>query len=149
MEKQKKVLTGVLMLSAFIFIVSAMSLYAQENIQSGNSCTCSFPIPLCIPLVASIGLFIGSAIAYSFIPKNRLGLEAIKKFLAKEEGLVVSSLLESGGKSTQAKLSQQTGLGKVKTFRILEKLQERGIITKENKGKIRIVLLSDEIASCI
>lgn len=144
MERQKTVILGTLMLSVFIFIVSIMALYVQEHVQSGSACNCTFPLPYCIPFVASIGLFIGSGVAYLVLPKNQPGIELVKKLVGKEEWVVLKVVLDHNYKTTQAKITQESGLPKVKVFRILERLREQGIVCKENRGKVRIIQLSEE-----
>jgi len=52
------------MLSIFVFIVAISSLYVQIQIVEGNICGCLIPLPLFIPFIASVGLFIGTLSFY-------------------------------------------------------------------------------------
>jgi len=64
-------------------------------------------------------------------------------FLGKDESSVMKVIIENRGEVPQAEIVRQTGLPKVKVFRILHSLKIRGIITKEQQKKINLVKLSE------
>lgn len=61
-----------------------------------------------------------------------------------KEREIIKKLFDNRGKMSQSKLVQHTSLSKVQVFRILEKLRERKIISKESKGKTNIIELDRE-----
>jgi uncharacterized membrane protein len=146
MNPQKKFLTGMLVLTAFIFVVALSSLYVQMQIESGNVCGCAIPLYLFIPLLGSIGLFIGVMAYYLLSPRFErpvVDKSQLLSFLGRDEASVIRVLLEHKGEVPQAEIVRQTGLPKVKVFRVLHSLKARGIITKEQNKKVNIVRLSE------
>lgn len=139
----------VMLITAFIFLVSFSTLYAQTHIVEGTACACTLPIPLLIPTFSSLGLLIGSFVYYAMFPKiiqtkkqmaedTRIVLDMLQS----DEKNIINKLIENKGEMTQSKLSKQ--FGKVKTFRVLESLKKRGIILKENYGKTNKIILVDK-----
>jgi hypothetical protein len=153
MEQQKKVIIGMLILTVFILIVAMSSLYVQTQIESGNICGCVIPLYLFIPLLASIGLFIGTLVYYLISPRfeTRAGKDAMFEFLLKGLPLDERKIMEMVLKKpvTQAKLVRETGLDKVKVFRIVKSLQDKGLVVKEKHGKTNMIKLSDDIKEMV
>ncbi|NOX71512.1 MAG: hypothetical protein GXO64_02325 [Candidatus Micrarchaeota archaeon] len=105
-----------------------------------------------IPFSAFIGLLIGTIIYYLMSDEVEQKKETAKKntriilrFLTPEDRKVIDILLENGGSVPQYELSRLPGLNKVKTHRILAKLEQKGIISKEQYGKINKIILNKEI----
>ena len=70
--------------------------------------------------------------------------EFIKKLFGNEEYCVLK-LIAKSSEISQAKIVQETRLPRLKIFRIIEKLKDKGIIEKEEKdGKLRIIRMNDE-----
>ncbi|MCK4730496.1 MAG: hypothetical protein KAT28_04205 [Candidatus Aenigmarchaeota archaeon] len=147
MEQEKKLILGILILSIFVFIVAASSMYVQTEISSGNVCGCAVPIPIFIPFLASIGLFIGTLLYYLFFPKheNKIDKKIILNFFEKEEKEIMGKLIENKGSCLQSKLTRETSLSKVQVFRILENLVKKNIVNKESYGKTNTVKLNEWI----
>jgi len=147
MNDAKKVVFGILILSIFILVVSVSSLYVQTQISSGNTCGCFIPIPLFIPFIASIGLFIGTLIYYLLSPKfnkKKIDEKILLNFFEGDERKVLEHLV--GEKEiTQAELVRKTNLSKVKVFRILRKFENLGLIEKNSIGKTNMVRLSKNV----
>ncbi|HJW97092.1 MAG TPA: helix-turn-helix domain-containing protein [archaeon] len=146
LNPQKKFLTGMLVLTAFIFVVALSSLYVQIQVSSGNACGCAIPLYLFVPLVGSMGLLIGILAYYLLSPKFEkpaVDKDQLLSFLQKDEVSVMKVILDNKGEVPQAEIVRQTGLPKVKVFRILHSLKTRGIVTKEQNKKINIVKLSE------
>jgi len=140
----RHVMLGTLILAVFTFVVAASSLYVQIQLESGNFCGCVIPLPLFLPFLASLGLFIGTLIYYLFSPKleeQRVRLDDFLNLLERDEARVVKALLSCGGEATQARLSKLTGYDRVKIFRIVRRLQRRGAIEKLPKGKTNLIRL--------
>lgn len=147
MKQEKKLILGMIVLAFFVLIVSVSSLYVQLEISSGNACGCAIPLPLFIPFLASIGLFIGTLLYHFFFPKNVVGVnkEPILKLLTPPEKEIVNKLLENEGRCLQSKLTRETNLSKVQVFRTLEELLRKGIIKKEPYGKTNTIKLDREL----
>jgi uncharacterized membrane protein len=141
---------GLMLLAGFILAVSTASLYAQEEIMSGDACGCFFPIYFLIPLLSSAGLLVGSAIYY-FMSKHagmsagRKDYASVLKFLDYGEKTVVSELIRNGGSTTQARLVSKTGLNKVKVSRLISSLESKGILKKESRGITNQIELEDDL----
>jgi uncharacterized membrane protein len=141
-----------MILAGFIFAVSFSTLYAQTHIIEGTACSCTLPIPLLIPTFSSLGIFVGSIVYYLLFPKIEEGkgkedLSLFLDFLEPDEKSILQKIIENKGKITQSRLSSQ--FGKVKVFRILEKLKERGIIEKEAYGKTNTIKISEKFSKLL
>jgi uncharacterized membrane protein len=148
MNPQKKFLSGMLVLTAFIFVVALSSLYVQIQVSSGNACGCAIPLYLFVPLVGSMGLLIGVLAYYLLSPrfeKPAVDKSQLLAFLERDESSVIKAVLENKGEVPQAEIVRQTGLPKVKVFRVLHSLQKRGIVSKEQNKKVNIVRLSENM----
>lgn len=154
-EKNKKTSRKLLILSmvvaGFILIVSLASLYAERVVSCGEAQTCTLPLPYLIPIIASVSLFVGSLISYFMIERIskkdsnfKKSSEFIKKLFDKEEYLVLK-IIAKYDEISQAKIVQETGLPRLKIFRIIEKLRYKRIIDKEEKdGKLRIIKMNED-----
>jgi len=151
MKIEKALIILTMLISCFVFLVSFATLYAQTHIIEGTACSCTLPIPLLIPMFASFGLFIGLATFYLlspwFIKKQNKNIELLLELLDPDEKEVIKELLENEGKVLQARLSRK--MGKVKCFRILERLKQRGIIEKEKERKTNVIKLNEKFRSLI
>ncbi|MCJ7817181.1 MAG: helix-turn-helix domain-containing protein [Candidatus Aenigmarchaeota archaeon] len=148
MNPQKKFLTGMLVLTIFILAVALSSLYVQMQVSSGNACNCAIPLYLFVPLIGSMGIFIGVMAYYLLSPrfeKPAVDKSQLLAFLGKDEAAVMKVILNNRGEVPQAEIVRRTGLPKVKVFRILHSLKLRGIVTKEQNKKVNIVRLSEEM----
>jgi len=148
MNPQKKFLTGMLVLTIFILAVALSSLYVQMQVSSGNACNCAIPLYLFVPLIGSMGLFIGVMAYYLLSPrfeKPAVDKSQLLAFLGKDEAAVMKVILNNRGEVPQAEIVRRTGLPKVKVFRILHSLKLRGIVTKEQQKKINLVRLSENM----
>ena len=68
MKGPKKIVSGSILITIFVLIVSLTSLYVQAEIQQGSVCTCIIPLPVLIPILASIGMLVGTLVYYLFSP---------------------------------------------------------------------------------
>jgi len=64
-----------------------------------------------------------------------------------EEKNIIKKIIENKGEITQSRLSSL--FGKVKTFRVLESLRRRGIITKESYGKTNKIKLNENFSKIL
>lgn len=68
--------------------------------------------------------------------------EDVMKVLREDERKVCMALLKEGGTALQKDVRWVTGLSKVKTYRVVSRLANRGIITVEKNGKENRLLLA-------
>lgn len=109
-----------------------------------------------IPIFVVVGVVIGTGVFFFMSSKlesknkdlERI-IEALIKFLGKEERLVVEKLLENNGKILQAEISRIDGIGKLKSHRIVQRLVGRGVIEIEHYGKTNIIKLNKEIKEAL
>jgi len=151
---QRNFMIVIMLITGFIFAVSFSTLYAQTHIVEGTACACTLPIPILIPTFSSLGILIGSFVYYATFPKimeseKKLAEDAlvILDMLQLDERNIIKKIIENKGKITQSKLS--SSFGKVKTFRILENLKKRGIITKESYGKTNKIILNENFSKIL
>ncbi|GAG01187.1 unnamed protein product, partial [marine sediment metagenome] len=129
-------------------IVGISSFYVQIQIETGNACGCLIPIPIFIPFLASVGLFIGALVYYFFTPRlegKKIDKNVILRVFDSDEKSMINFLLESKGEATQSRMVNGTGLSKVKVFRVLERLSKKGIVQKEPYGKTNAITLNESL----
>jgi len=119
--------------------------------QYGLSCSCKVSLPLVVGVLSSLGVFVGILTYYflssSFIKEKQEiygNVMNTLNFLDGEERVIVRSLIEMGGESTQGNICNKTNLDPVKTHRRLLSLESKGILRKEKNGMSKKVILSDE-----
>ncbi|MCD6589603.1 hypothetical protein J7K74_00220, partial [Candidatus Woesearchaeota archaeon] len=125
------------LISIFLFIVSGAVLYMEIHISRGDVCSCSIPLIMLIPIVASAGLVVGAFMFYLLYPST--GLEKSIKplvsrlfsYLSREEREVIMSI---GDQSLAlSTISKKTGIVKVRVYRILKRLVEKGLVVKTDR----------------
>jgi uncharacterized membrane protein len=149
MEQPKKIIASSLLIVIFVLVVSLTSWYVQIQIESGTVCSCAIPLPILIPIIASIGLLIGTVVYYMFSPrfeKKQIDKNSVLKLLDNTEQKVMNVIIDNKGEISQARIVSLTRMPKVKVFRSLEKLRVKGIIEKENLGKTNRIKLNEEMS---
>jgi predicted transcriptional regulator len=149
MEYRKKIVFGMLVLTIFVLIVAISSLYVQVQIEADNVCGCLIPLNLFIPLLASIGLFIGTLAYYLFSPRfdiKKPDMEPVLSMLDRPEADVIRALISSKGEMSQARIGKVTNMSKVKVFRTIDSLKRKGIVEKSAFGKTNIIRLTERIS---
>ena len=148
MDHSKKIIVASLFIVIFVLVVTFSSWYVWNEIYFGDVCSCAVPLPILLPVVASIGLLTGTVTYYLFSPrfeKTLTNKEAVFKMLNSTEAKILKFIVDNNFEVSQAKIVQETGISKVNVFRCLEKLKRREIINKESVGKTNMVKLSDDI----
>ncbi len=97
-------------------------------------------------LVGSFGvafLILGAGIYLFFIPfsskKEAKSINTSK--LSAEEKKIYSLLKENEGSSYQSDLVKETGFSKVKLTRILDRMEQKGILERKRRGMTNLVVL--------
>ena len=140
-----------ILISAFIFSVSFATLYTQIHIEEGNVCSCKLPLPLLIPTFSSFGLLIGLISYYLLSPfvskKCSQNLELFLNLLDPDEGEIIRMIIKNKGSISQAAVSKK--FGKVKAFRLIERMKKRGVIEKEKMKKTNRIKLNEKFADIL
>ncbi len=105
-----------------------------------------------LPFSAFLGLIVGIIVFYIMSDKiieqkniAKKNTKIILKFLNHNERKIIETLLENEGRLRQYEISHIHGLNKVQTHRIIQSLEEKGIIEKEKLGKINNIKLNKEL----
>ncbi|MFH1326848.1 MAG: MarR family transcriptional regulator [archaeon] len=102
--------------------------------------------------LAIVGVIIIIGLVIMFMkPKEKIIIKKIKdkkkriklEGLEKSEKKVVELLKKEGNAIFQAELMEKLEIGKVKTTRMLDKLESKGIIERKRRGMNNIVVLKD------
>lgn len=149
----KKYLFGALgVVTFFIFIISSLAIYIQENYSVTRSCGCDIPIYLVLIAFASFGLFAGSVTYYFHSKYTDKEKESIGKsvsktlmFLGEEDRKIVNVLLKYKEGISQSNLRKKTSLDTVKLHRRLKKLENKNIIQREKYGMTYKVYVDSEL----
>ena len=67
------------------------------------------------------------------------------RFLDRDEQIIIKSLIKERTKVSQSNLVQMVQFDKVKVSRLLQKLVEKEIVIKEEKGKTNYIRLHDDL----
>lgn len=105
-----------------------------------------------LPFAAFIGVIVGTIVYYVLSDKITKQEKSIKNntkvllsFFTSHERNIINKLLENNGKASQIEFSYLPNMNKVKTHRIINTLENKGIIFKEKVGKINRIVLKKEI----
>ena len=147
----RSVLLALTIILGFIFIVSFSVIYVSDAIKNNNACGCVIPIPYMILILSSLGLFIGSFSFYILISKHLKDRKEMSKnmdltlnFLDDDEKKIMKYLIDSKGESKQSEL-EKTKLSRVKVHRIIQKIERKGLIIKQSRGKINMIKLNEDL----
>ena len=147
MESRERALLGLAIISGFVFTVATLALILQSTLPK-NMCEPWNWMPYLLIIISSLGVFVGGLTHYlplEYLEKKARTDEVKTKqtvllnCLPEEEKRVVEILLN--GPKFQSEISRETGFGKVKTHRVLKRLETRGVIILERVGKTNLVRL--------
>ena len=156
MKKNLKILVGLagifLVFAAMIVIPSLVESAAPEVCFEDGECLheeFAGEVTSLIPLFIGIGAILGAVALYMFYERTAPASKAdvALSLMGRDERAVVGRIVEEGGRVTQSEISKVKGLGKVKAHRILQKLERRGVLEKEQYGKTNMVKLSGKYRS--
>jgi len=162
MDKNKKLVIGIVALVAFLYVVSNVSTLLINTVDSDicpaagtENCAHKQELDFLIsvlPLIASIAVVIGALIYYLMSERMESKEKSLKnnteillRFLNEDEKKLVNALIESDGKVLQAEITRLPGMTKVKSHRIVQRLLDRGVIEKDQVGKTNIIRFTKEI----
>lgn len=99
-----------------------------------------------------VGIVLGGLSYYGFTSQQKdvrksqnFSKEIIFKFLDETEKTIISYLVEKQEPVTQSTISRIKDIGKVKSFRTLQRLENKGLIKIEPHGKTNRIMLEADI----
>jgi uncharacterized membrane protein len=143
-------------IAGFVAVLFFSITYLNEKVLCDMDCRIQNEVSIVLILVSLFGMFVGS-LTYYFISekyekkiiKMQKDANLLLKFLESEERLIIKSILNHGGKTTQSEIVKETGLSRVKIFRILKKLEGRGAIVKKPNGMTNYVELEQKLTNVL
>ena len=149
------IIIGIAFLMGIIVLIfnSAMKNIVAKTCTEGPTCTMYETIRTQTLLSLSIiiiVLIIGIVIMFTK-PKEKIVVKTVKEKLKKkdyssldkDEKKVIDLLLYEGKAIFQASLMEKLDIGKVKTTRLLDKLEAKQLIERKRSGMNNIVVLKD------
>ena len=76
-------------------------------------------------------------------------LSIVLSFLSSDESVVIKHLVSNNGTSTQANIARLSNMGSVKALRTVQKMQEKNLVGIEKEGKIRRIILKENILNLL
>jgi hypothetical protein len=169
MNKKRVVLAGliiisfILLLGSIIFFMNRLhnlrqldpleleAMSKDDILKQINERQVGTPFYFFIPIFSFFGIAVGALIYYilsgSLEKKDKVikhNTDVILKLLAPEERKVISKIVENRGKISQSEITYMEGFSKVKAHRVVISLANKGIVTKETYGKMRMIKMNDE-----
>lgn len=112
----------------------------------------STPFYYFIPIFAFFGIAVGASVYYVVerdVEKKEEIIEhntdIILKLLDPDERKAINKIVENEGKVQQIEITYMEGFTKVKAHRIIEGLVQKGILTKESMGKMRLIRMHPDL----
>lgn len=149
---------GIFTIMVVITVFVAIFTYIFKSFASGNGLI-AFAVQnhLAIMIIAMV-----ITLAYGFFWSTTLHnqikeqqkdtadiFSIVLDFLSPEEKLVLKHLVRNNSESTQAKIAHLDDMGAVKALRTVQKMQEKKLLSIEKEGKIRRIILKDNIQNLL
>ncbi len=100
-------------------------------------------LPVIVYGISFISIILGSFIVLLFQWKiSAIQMQRVLKVLPKDERTIVKILLDNNNRIEQNYLVVMSGSSKVKISRVLQKLEQRGVIEKKSMGNTNLVVLT-------
>lgn len=160
MEKNKQIFTLLIISLGLFFFVILMLILSFIFVLHGDQATgitllfVKYHIHFMVLLgILGIGVGVVSYLGFTSQQKNiqasnKFSKEIIYKFLDITEKKIIQHLLENGV-VTQSTISKLDDIGKVKSFRTLQRLEQKGLITLEAYGKTNRVHLNESVEKAL
>ncbi len=149
------IIVGIALLMGIIVLIFNFALkdIVGQTCSHGSSCTMyeTISVQTWVSLsIVAIILIIGLIIMFTK-PKEKIVIKKIKdkkakidfSKLDKDEKKVIDLLLNEGNAVFQASLMEKLEIGKVKTTRLLDKLEAKQLIERKRRGMNNIIVLKD------
>ncbi|MFH1503646.1 MAG: hypothetical protein ABIE36_03240 [Candidatus Diapherotrites archaeon] len=149
------IIVGIAILVGIIALIFNLGLKKIVGDTCTHGSTCSMYDTIAIQTwlsmsIVGIILIIGIVIMFTK-PKEKIVVKTIKEkrekkdysSLDKDEKKVIDLILGEGNAMFQASLMEKLEIGKVKTTRLLDKLEAKQLIERKRRGMNNIVVLKD------
>ena len=156
MDIRQRIVLGIVVVSAFIFLVTVLvfvyALYSQgQTIPPFLAPFIEFHMHFMV-LMGVFGVCSGLAV-YNIMNATlekqkklvKTNLSIIMKFLSQDDREIVDLLLTKDGMTTQSEIAKLPGMSRLKAHRTVKKLEDRGIVYVEKYGKINMIRIVDEL----
>jgi len=131
----------------------ALKITVDATCTHGPTCTMydTISIQTGVSLVITVIILIIGIVIMFTKPEEKIVVKKIKekkkkldlKGLEADEKRVVNLLLKEGNAMFQSDLMEKIGIGKVKTTRLLDKLEAKQLVERKRRGMNNIVVLKD------
>ena len=139
-------------IAGFLVVLFFTITYLNNNVLCDVDCRIQNGVSLALISMSLFGMFVGSLTYYFISEKYEKQITKIQKdatltlkFLDGEEKAIVKSILDHEGKTTQSEIARDIGLSRVKIFRSLKKLEEKGTIIKKPNGMTNSIELEEKL----
>ncbi len=151
-ERLKAILLPVALIISFVVLIVLALTYIAQEYSPLYECGCAYTLPVIIVLLSGTGIIVG-ILTYYFIAGKyskekkeiKSNVKSLYSLMDKDEREVIECLVSSKGKISQSYLDKYTKMDRVKIFRLLARMENKGVIRKEKNGKTNIVILDDNI----
>ncbi|MFP4118777.1 MAG: MarR family transcriptional regulator [Candidatus Woesearchaeota archaeon] len=116
------------------------------------TCAVQNDVAIAVVLAALMGVFVGSLTYYFIAEKYEKKIDRIHhdstaalKFLDPESRAVLNTLIQQDGEISQSGLVTETGFSRVKVSRLLNSLEQKGIVAKRKSGMTNRIVLSEDM----
>ena len=155
MIKKNKLISLWLIISivtGFLAVMFFSLVYLNNNVLCDLDCRGRNEVLIALIFLSLVGMFVGS-FTYYFISEKyekKIGrihkeMEAVYKFLDKEQKKILKTIIKEKGRTTQAKLVEKTGLSRVKISRSLQKMENKNIVKRIKKGMTNEISLVEDL----
>ena len=128
--------------------------YVNEVMLCDINCAVRNDVAIALVLSGLVGVFVGSITFYFISDKYERKIvqlhsdaSASLRFLDVDERKIIKELIDADGNRTQSELVLNTEINRVKLSRLLQRLVEKGLITKSQQGMTNNISLDKEILS--
>jgi hypothetical protein len=157
MTTSNRIQGAVMILCSVIFALILIHVLDEAGRSVTESCNCGpvcdmkhFEIPYVVYPGAAALILLAATRAFIFFKKDfpaapdrrDIWLENAKT-MEPDEKKIYSLLAESAGAAFQSEIVEKTGHTKVKTTRLLDKLESKGLIERRRRGLTNLVVIKD------
>jgi len=130
----KKLIVGFV--AVFLLGVMFSLVNGYYSTEEGSS------LPLIVYAISFVSILLGGFIIVLFQSKiNKIQLNRVLQILPEKEQKIVTLLLDNNNSIEQNKLVALSGINKVKVSRILTELESRKVISRNNLGNTKLIVL--------
>ena len=150
------IISGIALVMAFMVLIFNMGLkkIVQDTCTHGSTCSMydTITVQTWISFSLAMIILIVGIVVMTIKPKEKIIIKKIKekkkllnlKGLEKAEKEVIELLRKEGNAMFQADLMEKMEMGKVKTTRLLDKLEAKQLIERKRRGMNNLVVIKEQ-----